>query len=442
MADTALASPSYRDRRWLKRLAALEPFYILLMGWPLLLPQRFTPEALQPLIETWRPALLAALLVFWPIRLLAYRRLSIRTPIDWPLVFMLLWLPVNYWASADKALSWGALTYPLYGIALYTALINWPPAQRHPQWTAGLIILIGAGLAAIAPAFSNLSFGKLFNLPALEALNRQLSALVPGNVNANQVGGALVVVVPVALAMTLRGDWSRRRWPRLLVALLTLFMLGMLLLTQSRGAYLAALIALPVVVVLRWPRLRYLLMAAVAMGVIALFAIGPERVVEAVLGGSSASGLSGRLEVWSRALYALSDFPFTGIGIGTFNRVIPVLYPFFTIAPDAKLDHAHNLFLQVGLDLGLPGLIAYIALWLVVLAVLIVALRRRAPIDGTLAAGTLGGVIAMLVHGIVDVPVWGGKTAFIPWLLIALAMQLAARSASPQPADSDTAPST
>lgn len=442
MADIAQPSSPRQDRRWLRRLAALEPFYILLLGWPLLLPQRFTPESLQPFIETWRPALLAALLLFWPIRRLAYRRLSIRTPIDWPLIFMLLWLPVNYWASADKALSWGALTYPLYGIALYTALINWPPAQRQPQWTAGLIILIGMGLAAIAPAFSDLSFGKLFNVPALEAINQQLSALVPGNVNANQVGGALVVIVPLSLAMALRGDWSQRRWPRLIIALVTLFVLGMLLLTQSRGAYLAAVIALPGVVVLRWPKLRYLLLAVVMIGVVAFFIIGPERVVELVLGGSSASGLSGRLEVWSRALYAISDFPFTGIGIGTFNLVIPLLYPFFTIAPDAKLDHAHNLFLQVGLDLGLPGLIAYLALLLVVLAVLIGVLRRRAPLDSTLAAGTLGSFIAMLVHGIVDVPVWGGKTAFIPWLLVALAMQIATRQIATRTADSPVSPST
>ena len=427
MAAIALPSSPDRDRRWLKRVAALEPFYILLMGWPLLLPQRFTPEPLQPLIETWRPALLAALLLFWPMRRLAYRRLSIRTPIDWPLIFIGLWLPVNYWASVDKALSWGALTYPLYGIAFYTALINWPPAQRQPSWIAGLIMVIGVGLAVIAPVFSNLSFGKLFNVPALEALNQRLSALVPGNVNANQVGGALVVILPVTLAMALRG--SGRRWLSALSALAALFMLGMLLLTQSRGAYLAALIALPVVVVLRWPRWRWRLAAAAILGVVAFFAIGPQRVVDLVLGGSSANGLSGRLEVWSRALYAISDFPFTGIGIGTFNRVIPMLYPFFTIAPDAKLDHAHNLFLQVGLDLGLPGLIAYLALLLATLAALIDVVRRAAA-DRMLAAGALGGFTAMLIHGLVDVPVWGGKTAFIPWLLIALAMVLAARAAA------------
>jgi len=138
--------------------------------------------------------------------------------------------------------------------------------------------------------------------------------------------------------------------------------------------------------------------------------------------------VDGRLEIWSRAFYAVSDFPFTGIGIGTFDRVIPLLYPLFSIGPDVHLTHAHNLLLQVALDTGLPGLIAYLALFINTFVMIFKALRQRsAALDWTLAAGVLGGLVAMFVHGIFDAPLWGSKPAFLPWLMVALAMQVALR---------------
>ncbi len=60
----------------------------------------------------------------------------------------------------------------------------------------------------------------------------------------------------------------------------------------------------------------------------------------------------------------LQDFPFTGIGMGTFTQVADRLYPFFLYAP-GTVEHAHNLFLQVGVDLGLPGLIAWLAIFMI-----------------------------------------------------------------------------
>jgi O-antigen ligase len=44
------------------------------------------------------------------------------------------------------------------------------------------------------------------------------------------------------------------------------------------------------------------------------------------------------------------------------HRVVPVLYPLFTVPLDSDIAHAHNIFLQTALDLGIPGLVAYLAL--------------------------------------------------------------------------------
>ena len=48
----------------------------------------------------------------------------------------------------------------------------------------------------------------------------------------------------------------------------------------------------------------------------------------------------------------------------------------------------------------------------------------RRGLRWSLAAGTASALTAMLVHGVVDTPLWGMKLAFLPWLLFALVTNL------------------
>jgi len=78
--------------------------------------------------------------------------------------------------------------------------------------------------------------------------------------------------------------------------------------------------------------------------------------------------------------------------------------------------------LQVGVDLGMPGLIAYLALLINLFAMLIVTLRSLPSHtwQRNAAIGATGSLVAMLVHGLLDAVTWGTKLAFISWLLFAL----------------------
>jgi putative inorganic carbon (hco3(-)) transporter len=150
--------------------------------------------------------------------------------------------------------------------------------------------------------------------------------------------------------------------------------------------------------------------------------------------------VDGRVEVWSRAIYGIEDFPLTGMGLNTFRHVLPVLYPLFSIGPEVDLGHAHNEFLQAALDLGLPGLIAFIALYLG--AFTMVGHIWRAPIDlptghapddqppgrrpdraaerRTFALGLGGALLAHLVYGLTDAIALGAKPGLVFWLVLGL----------------------
>lgn len=411
---------------------------MLIAGSGLLVPAGLISGVLPPapLFGLWQPLLIGSLLAWWPIRALAYGRLTRRTPLDWPLLVIVLWLPLSFWASADKAASWEAIGYLVFGLALYFALLNWPPAQRHPEIIAALPMAAGLGLAAVAPLLTPFTLARFARIPGLGSVFGRMAAQRLEDVNVNVLAGAIAIVLPVFLALAISpgGRLRPRRPLRVLCQVIALgaalAMLAVVLISQSRGAIVGAAAAIAAVLLLRWPRLLYALPVALLAGGLLLYRVGVRSALEVITTGSALGGLSGRLEVWSRALYALNDFAITGIGFGTFQKVIPLLYPYFTISPDTPIHHAHSLFLQVGLDLGIPGLIAYVAALLNTFAFLGKALRRRDdPTRWGLALGATAGLVALVAHGLFDAALWGSRPAFLPWLLIALAMQLGLQAA-------------
>ncbi len=429
--------------RFIAGLLWLEPIWVASMA-PSILLRDFLWD---PWVQPW---LVGALFLFWPLRLLATRRFAPFTPLNWPLGLLLLWSPIALWSSSYPERSWDALGYLILGITLYFALVNWSLMQRYPWLIVGALGLIGLALTATGPALLANLPDKIFTFSNDIRQSKPINLFGMGEtMNSNVLAGALLLPIPIFAALALRWDWggeSTRRWLPIGLGLIALMMLATLILTQSRGAYLAVVLGLLVVVLLRWPQ-AWLALVIPALAVAVVLAWNGVVLFDQPLGSTgSITSLSGRVEVWQRAFYALRDFPLTGIGIGTFDLVIPKLYPYAKIN-GTTIPHAHNLFLQIGVDLGLPGLLAYGWLLVSAMRVLIGILRsggqldehsidsisnvrrrhqlrkqakRRAALRWTLAAGALGAFVSMLVHGLVDSITWGTKVAFIPWLLLAL----------------------
>lgn len=129
------------------------------------------------------------------------------------------------------------------------------------------------------------------------------------------------------------------------------------------------------------------------------------------------------MEVWQRGLMMVQDFPVTGIGIGTYDPIAHSLYPFFIAAPDELIPHAHNNLLEVAVDLGIPGLMAYSAL---LIGFVLCATRayRALTNDGAraLIAGLGFGMLAYQIFGLTDAFILGSKPGLLMWIFIALAV--------------------
>ncbi len=382
---------------------------------------------------------LAVIPLLWAWHWLRTRHFVPRTPLDWPIALMLIMVLVSLWATPDLAFSLPKVSGVLWGIGLYYALVEATPTGRRLGWGAAGLLTVGVGLAAVGL----LGTRWATKVPALNQLTSHLPLLVrlPGSeegFSPNQLGGALVWLIPLALSLVV---WSlgaegssikRRRW---LVgsALAGAFMLGTLLLTQSRGSWLGLSVG---VLLLMWAAGlwgRVVAVVGLGLGVAGLTWIGPQRLGEMLFGSGAtatrfvAGGLSlqGRVEIWSRALYGIQDFPFTGMGMNMFRRVVHILYPLFLVSPDKDIAHAHNEFLQAALDLGIPGLVAFIALYLLAFWVLFQVGRRAPdPFHRALALGLAGGLLAHMVYGMTDAVALGAKPGFVWWVLLALSAAL------------------
>jgi putative inorganic carbon (HCO3(-)) transporter len=106
----------------------------------------------------------------------------------------------------------------------------------------------------------------------------------------------------------------------------------------------------------------------------------------------------------------IRDFPFTGVGMGNFGIVVDTLYPFL-LNSAGSVPHAHNLYLQIAVDLGLPGLIAWLAILLTMLTtswnLFQKGKRCRDFYCSGLGAGLMCCQIALAIHGLIDSVTWG-----------------------------------
>lgn len=400
-----------------------------------------------------RSVVMLVIPALWSCRKLARGRFIDRTPLDWPLLLMAIMLVVSVYATFDITHSYPSVAGVVLGIGVFYAVVHYGRTRRG--WSLGLALyLLGgvalAGLALFGTAWIRYKF-PILN-PITERLPVQLEALIgrEGRFHPNIVAGALLWLLPLLVVLSAMGivafaelmASSRRRWSRVLVVALwaaTALVGGVFILTQSREAYLGLGLALVVMtgISLRMlfrlrsaSRRRLLIGSATLLGLAAFVVarVSPERLADAVFGASqlgegalSVQSLSSRFELWSRALYAIQDFPFTGMGMGTFQPVVTVLYPLFSIAPDTDFVHPHNHLLSAAVDLGIPGLIAYLSIWLGAAWMLWRTWRlTEANVVRTLVLGMAGCLLAYFTYGITDAIALGTKPGILWWYLLGL----------------------
>ena len=111
------------------------------------------------------------------------------------------------------------------------------------------------------------------------------------------------------------------------------------------------------------------------------------------------------------------------------------MYPYPSVGLWARVPHAHNNLLQVGVDLGIPGLVGYVGM-LVVFALCAWKIHRVSKSRSLrlLTGGLFAGMLAHQVYGLTDAITLGAKPGFLLWFLWGLMAALWRLEASQHPA--------
>jgi putative inorganic carbon (HCO3(-)) transporter len=360
-----------------------------------------------------------------------------RTPTDIAYLVIVFQTVVSLVVSPLPQRSLQAVWPHALGLVLYYLIVRWTWTPRQLRWAWWGVVASGVGIAGLG--FLGMLAKPQVLFPALKALLERLQSLVapvvariPDSFHPNVVAGAVLLTFPFLVllgAANLRASGPHGALRRVALACAVLIVLPTLALTQSRAAYLGALAAVALIVVLRRPRWLWgavpLALAAAAIGGMTK---GWRPLAEALVSSDPTFGIAWRVDVWRVSRLMVGDFCFTGVGFGCFEPVQWLLYP---LASGGTAPHAHNLFLQVAVDLGLPGAAAYALLILSIVVQGVKRLRRAPGADASdpqlpMLVASLAAITAMLTQGLLDAAVWGNKGAFLPWVVMGLGAALAA----------------
>lgn len=386
----------------------------------------------QPQLGKW--FILIALLP-WGLRIVSGRFPFKRTSLDWliAIFFMTAW--VGYWAAYDKTTAWNKIWLIMAAILFYYALV----AQPRENWRGVSILFFCVGVGISVHYF--LTYDFIAAPRKLEFVNRigiWLMEIRPQTgwspIHPNYVAGLAAITAPFILYPVLgeRDRMVRRTIPFYVFTLIGLgIVFFALVMTTSRGVVMA--IASGAGVWLLWRiinlggirhRVRIdaffpSFVLVYLCGIIAFLYIGPAN-SGSLFSGNYYYGDGSRLELLSRSLYLLGDYPITGGGLSAF----PGLYSQYLLnIPFFNVPNSHNMFLDAAIELGLLGGFSFTLMYLA--SIWIVSRSLTQENTNTTQVFNwilLFSLIVAVVHGMVEDYLFNGNGAFLSLFLVALSV--------------------
>lgn len=376
------------------------------------------------LVEAAQPVALVVIVAAFGVRWVATGAPAVRTPLDWPIAGLAVMTGITLLITPVPDVTWPQVARLAVGVALFYAVAAWAVDEARRRLAslglaaAGLVLALGALVSVRWETY------KFAFLP--RAFYEAIPPRVADYVNPNVMAGYLALLLPCVIAPLIY-SWGRLgRAARILGPLALTVMCAVLLLTQSRGGLLAAAAGVLALGLLRWGRSRT---ARIGLGVVVLLALVLSPWIAGALTANVALvGGPERAEIYHSALAIIRDHWLLGVGLGAFPHVLNAAYP-LTLQPEG-VPHAHNLFMQVWIDLGLPGLLAWLAAAVAATLAAWRALRCGLAAGDTLLAGFAAGLLAaqaaLVVHGALDAVTWGMvRPAVLVWALWGLAVAAA-----------------
>lgn len=320
-------------------------FFLLLYTFAI--PWEYSLDLGAPFGNVARIAGLLVLLLAIPA-ILQSGRIRTPGPVQWLVLALYLWFCCSLLWTIDRAVTFDKMRGSFQ--ELMVVWLVWEFAETPEDLRALLRAFIaGSWILAIL---------TLMNFTSPEAIAAGQYRFAAYGQDPNDVARFLDLGFPLAalLANNQGGAWlssfGDSRWPERVLALgyLPLGLVAVLL-TASRGGFLAAIVALiGCAVLLGRGHARAVITGTLALPAIAagLWFIIPQEIFArlATIPEQLRHGdLNQRLNIWTAGLHAFARAPILGTGAGTFVNAAGL----------SPIDTAHNTILSIAVSTGLPG---------------------------------------------------------------------------------------
>lgn len=230
--------------------------------------------------------------------------------------------------------------------------------------------------------------------------------------NPNVLGEYLILTGSLAAGMM----WKMKKWfPKLYYTGCFGIMCMGLVATNSRGAMLGLLFSAGMFVLLAERRLLPLGIVFMLLMPFILPDSLWSRLASSVTMSDSSSQY--RVSIYSASMDIIRHYWTTGIGIGAFNQI----YPLFSLEA-ANAYHAHNLFLQEFIELGVVGFGIMVLLFVCFFQKLYAAMSHAPKRFRFLLGAVFGGFAGLLLQGITDHLWFDYRIVLFFWCFIGIGM--------------------
>ncbi|MEW6104139.1 MAG: O-antigen ligase family protein [bacterium] len=324
------------------------------------------------------------------VRIILKKEILYSSSLDLPLFLFAIAIIVGIFNSFSKneAITQGFIFLSYF--LLYFLVIHYPPSENK----ARISILLSCFLVSCYGIYQSLfglaqtrEFIQFYKLPD-EFLGRASNKVFSTFIYPNAFAGYLVLVLPLAISLIFN---LKKKFHLLLFCSSALLLLYSLYLTGSRGGFISFFFSLFLFFILRRKRILIILSLFLFLFVLIHYSIPPPSSLIARLGYARAS------------LKIIRDNP-AGTGISTFAS----MYFKYKLASEEETRMAHNNYLQIGVELGIFGLLAFIFLLVFIAIKGLNIARKNRNLEGYYI-----GSFAFFFHSIVDFDLYLPEITFI-----------------------------
>lgn len=233
--------------------------------------------------------------------------------------------------------------------------------------------------------------------------------------NPNVLGEYLLVMIPISLISVLI---SKRIHSKIFSALSFIMNMLCLILTWSRGAWLAFVITFAIMLIVinkKWI-CAYILCIPPAVVGLSYFGGSVVNRFLSIFTFNDTSALY-RLGIYEGASRMISDYYLYGIGLG--DAAFAKIYPLYAVSGTQAAIHSHNLYFQILLEQGIFGIIVFALVVFITIQMSLYYRKTSAPNDEKLIVlSFFTGFVSLLIMGMTDYIWYNNRIFLLFWLII------------------------